>query len=469
MPFGEGWLAEARRIVGEHLLTDPAELEPYAHDEYATSEYNRLPAALVRPGSTEEVAGIVRLCAREGVPLTARGGGTGLAAACVPCEGGVVLSLERLNRLLEADSANRTVTAQAGLTLGRLLEEVEALGLYFPPHPGDEGATLGGLVATNAGGARAVKYGTIRRFLLGLQVVLASGEVLELGGKVLKSSSGYGLLELMLGSEGTLGIVTQVTLSLLPPAGAIQTLVAPFPGVGEAIAAVPALLDSGVVPTALEFIEHAVIACAERHLNRRWPAAGGEASLMIMLDGAGEEEVLSQAERAAGVLERGGCGEVLLAENRARQKEILELRSLLYEVLRPLTVELFDICVPRSQIVGHVRFVHELEARLGASLPTYGHAADGNVHTHFLRTTLADGRPGEELPNWRDLHPQVRAELYADAVARGGVISGEHGIGLAKREFLAGSVGGAAVEAMRAVKRALDPQGILNPGKIFHP
>jgi glycolate oxidase len=412
---------------------------------------------------------MVRLCAREGVPLTARGGGTGLAAACVPCEGGVVLSLERLAGVVEADPANRTITAQAGLTLGRLYEEVEALGLYFPPHPGDEGATLGGLVATNAGGARAVKYGTVRRFVLGLEVVLASGEVLALGGKVLKSSTGYGLLELMLGSEGTLAVITQVTLALLPPAGATQTLVAPFAGLGEAIAAVPALLDSGVVPTAVEFIEHTVIACAERHLNRRWPASGGEASLMIVLDGAGEEEVLAQAERVAAVLERGGAREVLLAESRARQKEILELRSLLYEALRPITVELFDICVPRSQIVAHVRFVHELEGRLGLSLPTYGHAADGNVHTHFLRTALVDGLPGPELRDWRGLHGKVRAELYADAVARGGVISGEHGIGLAKRDFLARSVGEAAVGVMRAVKRALDPLGILNPGKIFPP
>jgi glycolate oxidase len=422
---------------------------------------------VLKPGSEEEVAELVRLCARTAVPLTPRGGGTGLAAACVPCPGGVVLSLERLARVVEADPDDLAITVQAGLTLNRLNQEAEALGLYFPPHPGDEGACVGGLVATNAGGSRAVKYGTIRRFLLGLQVVLASGEVLELGGKLLKRSTGYGLMELMLGSEGTLGVITRVTLALLPKAGSMQTLVVSFEDLDRALAAVPGLLASGVVPCAVELLEHGVLACAERHLNRRWPAARGRASLMVILDGPDEEEVLRQAERVSAALERAGALEVLLAESPARQREILELRSLLYEALRPATAELFDICLPRSRIGGHLGFVHELEARHGIRLPTYGHAADGNLHTHFLRAALVDGVIGEELPGWREMLPVVRGQLYADAASRGGVISGEHGIGLARKAYLAANLGPAAVEAMRAIKRSLDPQGILNPGKIF--
>jgi glycolate oxidase len=461
------WLEQARQIVGEYLLTDPSALEKYAHDELATPEYNALPAVVLKPGTEEQVADLVRLCARTGVPLTARGGGTGLAAACVASPGGVVLSLERLDRVVEADRDNLAITVQAGMTLNRLNQEAEALGLRFPPHPGDEGACVGGLVATNAGGSRAVKYGTIRRFLLGLRVVLASGQVLELGGKRLKNSSGYGLMELMLGSEGTLGIITRVTLALLPRAGSTQTLVVSFAEVGPAVAAVPLLLACGVVPCAVELLERGVLACAERHLNRHWPATRGNASLMLILDGPDEEEVLRQAERVSEVLEGAGALEVLLAESPARQREILELRSLLYEALRPATAELFDICLPRSQIAAHVGFVHELEARHGIRLPTYGHAADGNLHTHFLRATLEDGVIGEELPGWRELLPVVRRELYADAVARGGVISGEHGIGQAKRAYLAANLGEAAVEAMRAIKKALDPRGILNPGKIF--
>ncbi len=463
----EAWLAEARRIVAGQLLSEPADLDKYSHDELASPQHNALPAVVLKPGSEEEVAGLVRLSARTGVPLTPRGGGTGLAAACVPFPGGVVLSLERLDRVVEADPANLAITVEAGLTLNRLNQEAESLGLYFPPHPGDEGACVGGLVATNAGGARAVKYGTIRRFLLGLRVVLASGEVLELGGKRLKSSAGYGLMELMLGSEGTLGIITRVTLALLPKAGSMQTLVVSFADLDRALQAVPGLLASGVVPCAVELLEHGVLACAERRLNRRWPATRGRASLMIILDGPDEEEVLRQAQRVSEVLEGAGALEVLLAESAARQREILELRSLLYEALRPATAELFDICLPRSQISGHVGFVHELEARHGISLPTYGHAADGNLHTHFLRTALVDGIIGQELPGWRELLPLVRAELYRDAAARGGILSGEHGIGLAKKAYLSENLGKAAVEAMRAIKRALDPQGILNPGKIF--
>jgi glycolate oxidase len=462
-----GWLEQARQITGGQVLTDPADLEKYSHDELATPQYNALPAAVLKPGSEQEVAELVRLCARTGVPVTPRGGGTGLAAACVPAPGGVVLSLERLDRVVEADPDNLAITVQAGLTLNRLNQEAEALGLYFPPHPGDEGACVGGLVATNAGGARAVKYGTIRRFLLGLQVVLASGLVLELGGKRLKNSTGYGLQELMLGSEGTLGIITRVTLALLPKAGSMQTLVVSFADLERALQAVPGLLASGVVPCAVELLEHGVLACAERHLNRRWPATRGRASLMVILDGPDEEDVLRQAERGSAALERAGALEVLLAESPARQREILELRSLLYEALRPATAELFDICLPRSRIAGHVAFVHELEAKHGISLPTYGHAADGNLHTHFLRCALVEGAVGEELPGWRELLPMVRGELYADAASRGGVISGEHGIGQAKKAYLADNLGAAAVEAMRAIKRALDPQGILNPGKIF--
>ena len=464
-----GWLEQARRITGGQVLTAADDLQKYSHDELATPQYNALPAAVLKPGSEEEVAELVALCARTGVPVTPRGGGTGLAAACVPAPGGVVLSLERLDHVVEADPDNLAITVEAGLTLNRLNQEAEALGLYFPPHPGDEGACVGGLVATNAGGARAVKYGTIRRFLLGLQVVLASGQVLELGGKRLKNSTGYGLQELMLGSEGTLGIITRVTLALLPKAGSMQTLVVSFADLDRALDAVPGLLASGVVPCAVELLELGVLACAERHLNRRWPATRGRASLMVILDGPDEEDVLGQAERVSAALERAGALEVLLAESPARQREILELRSLLYEALRPATAELYDICLPRSQIAGHVAFVHELEARHGISLPTYGHAADGNLHTHFLRCALVDGAIGEELPGWRELLPVVRGELYADAAARGGVISGEHGIGQAKKAYLEANLGKAVVETMRAVKRALDPQGILNPGKIFEP
>ena len=468
MKVNEEWLARAEEIVGKDgVLSDPADLAPYGRDEFSLEDYARQPAAVVRPSTEEQVAAVVRLCARTGVPLTARGGGTGLAAACVPAPGGIVLSMERLNRVLDADAANRTLTVQAGVTLGAVYREAEAIGLSFPPHPGDESAQVGGAVATNAGGARAVKYGTIKRFVLGLQVVAADGETVELGGKLLKSSTGYHLMELMIGSEGTLGVITRVTLALLPRAASVQTLVAPFETVEAAIGSVPAVLATGIVPFAVEFVEHTALRCGERLLQKSWPTHEGQASLLILLDGASEEEVLGLAERIGGVLEEQGALDVLIADQRERQQEIMEIRSLLYEALRPGMGEIFDICLPPAEVAGHVKFVHELEARAGAPLPTFGHAADGNVHTHFMRTRLEDGLLGEEIPGWREKLGLVREELYADAIRRHGVISGEHGIGLVKREHLERNVGPAALRLMRAVKAALDPQGILNPGKVL--
>jgi glycolate oxidase len=378
-----------------------------------------------------------------------------------------VLSMELLNRVIDADPANLTITVQAGVTLRTLYEEVEKMALYFPPHPGDEGAFVGGAVAANAGGARAVKYGTVRRFVLGLQVVLANGAVLDLGGKYIKSSSGYHLQDLMIGSEGTLGVITRVTLALLPPVGSVQTILAPFPTVRQAIESVSGLHGRGILPSAVEFVEHSVTRAAERLLGKTWPAREGEASLMIIVDGRSAEDTLSQAEIIGTVMEEAGALDMLVTDQKARQSEILELRSMLYECIRAATVELFDACVPRSEIAPHVTFVHELESRWGVSLPSFGHAADGNVHTHLLRGVLVDGIVGPELPDWRQKRELVRDAIYGDVARRNGVVSGEHGIGLTKRAYFLKNLSPAHLAALQAIKRALDPDGILNPGKIF--
>lgn len=461
------WRKMAARIVGqENIITENSDLIPFSHDEYALDTFNRLPLAVVKPAGEEEIQDIVRLCRELKEPVTARGGGTGLSGACVPAEQGIVLSLERLNSVVDSDPANHTITVQAGVTLKKLYEEVDKMGLYFPPHPGDEGAFIGGAVATNAGGARAVKYGTIRRFVLGLQVVWADGRLSNLGGKFIKSSSGYNLTDLIIGSEGTLGIITRVTLSLLPRPGAISTLVAPFNSVNQAIETVPDILSRGILPTAVEFVQHEVISCAEQLLKKSWPTHDGSASLLFVLDGRSEDDLLAQAEKLAELLESGGAMDVLIAESPERQEEILSLRSMIYEALREGTVELFDICVPRSEIAGHVEFVKEVEERYKIQLPTYGHAGDGNVHTHYMRKTISNGLLGAEIAGWRQLHEKVREELFADAAARGGVISGEHGIGRVKREYLEKNLGAVNVEIMRLIKHALDSENILNPGKV---
>jgi len=461
------WRKRTAKIVGqENIITESSDLIPFSHDEYALDTFNRMPLAVVKPATEEEIQGIVRLCRELKVPVTARGGGTGLSGACVPAEQGIVLSLERLNSVVDADSANHTITVQAGVSLKKLYEEVDKMGLYFPPHPGDEGAFIGGAVATNAGGARAVKYGTIRRFVLGLQVVWADGRLSNLGGKFIKSSSGYNLTDLIIGSEGTLGIITRVTLSLLPRPGVISTLIAPFNSVKQAIETVPDILSRGILPTAVEFVQHEVISCAEQLLKKSWPTHDGSASLLFILDGRSEDDLLSQAKKLAELLESGGALDVLIADSPERQEEILTLRSMIYEALREGTVELFDICVPRSEIAGHVEFVKEVEERYKIQLPTYGHAGDGNIHTHYMRKAISNGLLAAEITGWRQLHEQVREELFADAAARGGVISGEHGIGRVKREYLEKNLGAVNVEIMRLIKHALDSENILNPGKV---
>jgi glycolate oxidase len=467
MPLSATWWQKAREIVGDRALSDVEAMEPYGRDEYPLNVFRAAPEAVVKPVDERETSEIVRLCRNEKVPLTVRGAGTGLAAGCVPSPGGIVLSMELLNKVIDADPANRTITVQAGVTLKKLYEEVEKMSLYFPPHPGAEGAFVGGAVAANAGGARAVKYGTVRRFVLGLQVVLADGQALDLGGKFIKSSTGYDLIDLMIGSEGTLGVITRITLSLLPKVGSIQTLVAPFRTVEQAIAAVPAMFANGIMPCAVEFVGHSVIRCSERLLNKNWPTHDGTASLMIILDGRNEEETDAQAEAIGGVLESAGALEILLTDSRERQAEILEIRSMLYEAIRPATVDIYDVCVPRSEIAGHVVFVRDLEERLGMTIATYGHAADGNVHSHCLRGLLVDGAFGPDLPDWKEKCKEVRNAIYQDVVKRKGVISGEHGIGLAKREYLARSINPAHLGVLRSIKKALDPDGILNPGKIF--
>jgi glycolate oxidase len=468
MAFDGRWIERAKKIVGEEgILVDRESMAGYTGDEFPLEDLKRLPCAVAKPRTEEEAARIVALCASTAVPVTARGGGTGLSGGCVPSDGAVVLSLERLNRIVESDPGTSTITVEAGVTLSKLYEEVERMGLFFPPHPGDEGAFVGGVVATNAGGARAVKYGTVRRFVLGLRVITADGALADLGGKIIKSSSGYDLLDLMVGSEGTLGIITRVTLALVPRPGSLATLVAPFATDLEAIRAVPAILTAGIIPCAVEFVEHGAMRCAERLLGKEWPARTGGASLMIILDGRNEDSVLAEAESISAILETGGAGEVLVADGKERQAEILALRSAMYEALRPAVAELFDTSVPRSEIAGHVERIHRLEQELGVQLPTYGHAADGNVHTHYLRRTIEDGVIGAEVPGWREMHDKVRAVLFEDAVSRGGVISGEHGIGIVKREYLSRTADPGALELMRRVKHALDPDAILNPGKVL--
>jgi len=456
-------------LVGpENLVCDPEKMADYSHDEFSLHDIRRTPEAVVKPQRTEEVAAVLKLADEEGIPITPRGGATGLCGGCVPVFGGIVLSLERMNRLVEIDHENQMAVVEPGLTLREFAKAVEEAGLSFPPHPGEESAMMGGLIATNAGGSRAVKYGVIRNYVRGLEVVLPRGQVIRLGGKLMKSSTGYSLLHLMIGSEGTLGVITQAIIQLLPAARFTRSLVIPFGDLESAIESVPLLLNRKIMPMALEFIEKEVIRITEDYLDKRWPCAVGETYLLVVLDASSEDEMDRVSQAVAEVcLEKGGS-DVFIADTPKKQETVLEIRSKIYEAIKSYTIEILDISIPRVEIPKHVRRVREVSEKYDIWLPTFGHAADGNVHTHIMRARYSAGKmiplPEKE---WRAKVDRVRGELYADGKARGGVISGEHGIGIIKKPFLSLTLDEVQVELMKGIKRLVDPHLILNPGKIF--
>ncbi len=456
-------------VVGAgNAFSDPERTVDYGHDEFSLREIAHEPDLVVRPGSTEEVAAILRLANDHGVPVTPRGGATGLCGGCVPVHGGIVLSLERLDRVLEIDADNQMAVTQAGVRLSDFTKTVEERGLYFPPHPGDESAMMGGLVATNAGGSRAVKYGTIRNYVRGLELVTAAGDVLRLGGKLEKSSTGYNLMHLVIGSEGTLGVVTEVVLHLKARPGLLRSLVVPFAELEPALETVPLIMKRGIVPLAIEFLEIEPITLTEEHIRKKWPTKLGKTHLLVILDAPSEEEIDRLSQAVAEVCCEKGAIDVFIADTPSKQDEVLAIRSKIYDAIKSGTVEILDIAVPRAEVAGHVRRVRELASATGMWLPTFGHAADGNVHTHIMKARYEGGSmvPVPES-EWRSKADGIRQELFRDCRARGGVISGEHGIGLVKKPYLSLVLDERQIGIMRGIRRVFDPRGIMNPGKIF--
>jgi glycolate oxidase len=458
----------AELLGANNVVQEKEALQDYSHDEFAPPWLTAYPEVVVKPQTTRQVSGIVKIAARERIPVTPRGGGTGLTGACVPLRGGMALSLEKMKKVVEIDGENMMATVEAGLTLGEFFGAIEERGLFFPPHPGDESAQIGGVIATNAGGARAVKYGVIRNFIKGLEVVMPDGTVLTMGGKLLKNSTGYSLMNLVIGSEGTLCVVTRAVVSLIAPPKSMATLIIPFEDLHRAVSVVPLIMKGGVLPMAVEFMEKDVIFVAEKYLGLAWPCRQGTADLMIILDGDGEEGIMKSAEAIADTCLANGAMDVFIAENRQKQAEILKIRSELYETMKAHTIEVLDVCVPRSSIATYVDRVHEIADRHGTWLPTVGHAADGNVHTQILDATWSNDS-WVELPGvaWKEKYHQIVREIHQVGKDLGGVISGEHGIGLAKKQYLAASIGEEQVAVMRAIKKAIDPDSIMNPGKIF--
>ena len=457
----ESFVDAVAAVVGaDQVLRDQATRHAYGTDALQRGH----PADLVvRPAATSEVAAVARLCHQARIPLVPRGAGTGYTGGAVPVHGGVVLSLERLDRILEIDEENLLAVVQPGVITGVLQAAVEARGLFYPPDPQSLAeSSIGGNIAECAGGPRAFKYGVTRRYVLALEAVLPDGQVIRTGSKAVKNVVGYDLTQLLVGSEGTLAIVTEATLRLVPRPPAVATLRACFADVAAAALGVSAVLRRRVVPAALELVDQDSLDAVAGYLGERLAPEGTGALLLIEVDGVAEA-VAAEAALVAEACRQAGALEVLLADNDQQRDQLWRVRRALSYALRPIAPRKInnDVVVPRGRVPELFALVERLRQRHRLRMPCFGHAGDGNIHVNIM----IDPADADQLARAE----RAVAELFAGVVALEGSISGEHGIGVSKAPYLGLELSPPAIALMRRVKRAFDPEGILNPGKIFPP
>ncbi|HNR56290.1 MAG TPA: FAD-linked oxidase C-terminal domain-containing protein [Flavobacteriales bacterium] len=444
------------------LLDSHEDLERYGRDE--TEDLLHAPDVVVRPRSTDEVARVVRVCAEHHLPITPIGGRTGLSGGALSVHGGVGLALDRMDRIEHIDEHNLQVMVQPGVITQVLVDAVAAKGLYYAPDPSSKGScTIGGNLAENAGGPRAVKYGVTRDNVLNLEVVLPSGEVIWTGANTLKNATGYDLTRLMVGSEGTLGVITKAVLRLLPLPKASRLMLVPFDSAIKACEAVSAVFRAGITPSALEFMERDAIDFTMAHVEGiTIPVPDAvQAHLLIEVDGLHEEVLLRECEMILEVMEAHGCGEVLFAETSAEVDALWRLRRNVAVAVKAHTVyKEEDTVVPRYALPQLLAGVKAIGKKYGFRSICYGHAGDGNLHINIVKDGLSD-------QFWKEDLPKAIRELFTLTVSLGGTLSGEHGIGLVQRPYMDIAFDRTQLELMRGIKRVFDPQGIMNPGKVL--
>ncbi len=446
-------------IVGKGNVLDSREaLVAYSYD--ATALPPQEPLCVVRPSSAEEISRIMLLANETRTPIVPRGSGTGLSGGAIPLPGSVVLLTGHRNRILEIDTANQTATVEPGVITARLQQAVDALGYLYPPDPGSASiSTLGGNVAENAGGLRGLKYGVTKNYVMGLEVVLPTGEILWTGGKSAKDVAGYNLRDILVGSEGTLGVITKILLRIVPKPESARTLLASFPTMEAAAAAVSAVVAAKILPAMLEFMDDLTIRCVEAYAHIGLPTG---AAAMLLAETDGHPEVVErEAAQIAGIFRECGATEISVAATPAESDRLKIARRSAFTSLarvRPTTL-MEDVAVPRSELANLVRKINEISARNDIRIGTFGHAGDGNLHPNYL----TDEGDATEFAR---AHRTVM-EVEEAAIALGGTITGEHGVGLYKKPLLEKMVGSASMMMMRRLKLLMDPNLVLNPGKIL--
>src|SRR5688572_23988871 len=461
-------LTQFESIVGkQNLIIDADDRYKYSHDE--TEDYSFLPDVVLKPGTPGEISAIMRLCNLHLIPVTPRGGGTGLAGGALPIRKGVVISMERFNKILDIDELNLQATVEPGVITQVFQNAVKEKRLFYPPDPASRGTCfIGGNVSQNSGGPKAVKYGVTRDYVLNLEVVLPTGEIIWTGANVLKNSTGYNLTQLMCGSEGTLGIITKIVFKLrgLPQKSVL--LLMPFVTNAEACRAIAAIFTAGIQPSGMEFFEREAALKTIDYVEKIYAAKvttsfpeNMDAYLLCELDGNDEEVLMRDAERVMTVVENFRAGEILFAETNAQKEELWKIRKNISPAVNAYSLtKSEDVVVPRANLPKLITGIKEIGKRYGFNSVCFGHLGDGNLHINVLKEQISD-------EDWNTKIVEGIGEIFKLSVSLGGTLSGEHGIGIAKRPYMSIAMSEVNLQLMRGIKKAFDPNGILNPGKIF--
>ncbi len=449
------------KIAGKDFVsTDTETLDKFSRDE--TEDLSFPPEVVVKPSSAQQISEILKLANEHLIPVYTRGGGTGLSGGALAVHGGIVISMERFNRILEIDKENFQATVEAGVITQVFQEELEKEGLFYPVDPASRGSCfIGGNIAECSGGPRAAKYGVTRNYVLALEFVTPEGEIIFTGSRTIKNVTGYSLAQLLTGSEGTLGIITKIVFRVLSLPEFKKILLIAFSSVNDCISSVSEIYRSGVNPAALEFLEKAAIKAAESQLSKVFPNSDAEAQLLIEIDGNDEEQLNTEVGKIAETVEKFNPVDIILAEDRSKMEELWALRRSVGEAVKSIsTYKEEDTVVPRAKMPEVLEGVRRITGKYGIRAICYGHAGDGNLHVNILKDNLPD-------EFWNNNIKTAVKEIFELTVSLGGTISGEHGIGYSQKEYLPIALSKEEINLSKKIKKVFDPNGILNPGKIF--